>query len=58
MATSFNVLILLQLVVVVVMTTMVTQSHFSAPVCWKTFTYPRLSVELHSVRGKEIHPVR
>ena len=32
---------------------LLTLSHFSASVCWETFTYPRLSVALGSIRGRK-----
>ena len=32
---------------------MLISSHLSASICWETFTYPRLSVGLASVRGRK-----
>jgi hypothetical protein len=48
--------ILKSLLLLLLLLLSLTFSHFSAPICWETFTYPRLSVELFSVRGRKFIP--
>jgi len=41
-----TIVVIIIVVVVVVLLLLMTLSHFSASICWETFTYPRLSEAL------------